>query len=142
MFCVSVCLQRLAQLPFSDSAGLILTMPAGFPEALDRVCRAVKGSLPPCGFRIIPPWPERSWQEHMKGEQPGSLGISPSGSQATSAYAPGNGKAGKPRWLSGKESACNAREVSLTPGLGRSSEGGNGNPSQYSCLENLMERGA
>ena len=28
------------------------------------------------------------------------------------------------------------------PGLGRSSEGGNGNPSQYSCLENLMERGA
>ena len=28
------------------------------------------------------------------------------------------------------------------PGLGRSPEGGNGNPLQYSCLENSMERGA
>ena len=30
----------------------------------------------------------------------------------------------------------------LTPGLGRSPGGGNGNPAQYSCLENLMDRGA
>ena len=30
----------------------------------------------------------------------------------------------------------------LNPGLGRSSEGGNGNPPQYSCLENPMDRGA
>ena len=30
----------------------------------------------------------------------------------------------------------------LTPGLGRSSEEGNGNPLQYSCLENPMDRGA
>ena len=28
------------------------------------------------------------------------------------------------------------------PGLGRSPEGGNGNPLQYSCLENSIERGA
>ena len=39
-------------------------------------------------------------------------------------------------WLNGKESACNAGNVSLIPGLGRSPGGGNGNPLQYSCLEN------
>ena len=32
--------------------------------------------------------------------------------------------------------------MSSTPGLGRSSEGGNGNPLQYSGMENPMERGA
>ena len=33
-------------------------------------------------------------------------------------------------------------DVGSIPGLGRSLGGGNGNPLQYSCLENLMERGA
>ena len=46
-----------------------------------------------------------------------------------------------PRWLSGKESACNAGDVGLIPGSGRSPGGGNGNPLQYSCLENSMDRG-
>ena len=36
----------------------------------------------------------------------------------------------------GKESACNAGELGLVPRLGRSSEGGHGNPLQPSCLEN------
>ena len=35
-----------------------------------------------------------------------------------------------------------SRDVSLIPGLGRSPGGGNGNPLQYSCLENPMDRGA
>ena len=35
-----------------------------------------------------------------------------------------------------------AGEYSLIPGAGRSPEGGNGNPLQYSCLESLMDRGA
>ena len=46
--------------------------------------------------------------------------------------------------LVGKESACNTEDtgdVSLSPGSGRSSGEGNGNPLQYSCLENPMERG-
>ena len=34
------------------------------------------------------------------------------------------------------------RDASSIPGLGRSPGGGNGNPLQYSCLENPMERGA
>ena len=42
----------------------------------------------------------------------------------------------------GKESACNAGDPGSIPGLGRSPGEGNGNPLQYSCLENLMDRGA
>ena len=49
---------------------------------------------------------------------------------------------GLPRWLSGRESACQAGDTGLIPGLGRCSGEGNGNPPQYSCLENPMERGA
>ena len=52
---------------------------------------------------------------------------------------------GLPWWLSGKESACNARDtrdVGSIPGSGRSPGGGNGRLLQYSCLENPMDRGA
>ena len=42
----------------------------------------------------------------------------------------------------GKESACNAGDSGLIPGLGNSSGEGNGYPLQCSCLENSMERGA
>ena len=35
-----------------------------------------------------------------------------------------------------------AKDVGSIPGLGRSPEGGNGNPLQYSCPENSMDRGA
>ena len=38
--------------------------------------------------------------------------------------------------------AGDARQVGLIPGLGRSPGGGRGNPLQYSCLENPMDRGA
>ena len=41
-----------------------------------------------------------------------------------------------------KESACNAKDPDLIPGLGRFSGEGNGNPLQISCLENSMDRGA
>ena len=42
----------------------------------------------------------------------------------------------------GKESACHAGNQSLIPGLGSHSGEGNGNPRQYSCLENSMDREA
>ena len=38
--------------------------------------------------------------------------------------------------------AGDARDMGLIPGLGRSTGGGHGNPLQYSCLENSMDRGA
>ena len=41
-----------------------------------------------------------------------------------------------------KESACNAGDLGLIPGLGRSLGEGNSYPLQYSCLENSMDRGA
>ena len=41
-----------------------------------------------------------------------------------------------------KNPPANARELGSIPGLGRSPGGGHGNPLQYSCLENPMDRGA
>ena len=45
-------------------------------------------------------------------------------------------KWGLPRWLNGKESTCQCRRHKM----GRSPQKGNGNPLQYSCLENPMDR--
>ena len=42
----------------------------------------------------------------------------------------------------GKASVCNAGDLGSIPGLGRSPGEGNGNPLQYSCLENPMDKGA
>ena len=50
-----------------------------------------------------------------------------------------------PQWLSNKESACNAgaaEDAGSIPGSGRSPGGGQGNPLQYSCLQNPKDRGA
>ena len=50
---------------------------------------------------------------------------------------------GFPGGSCGKESACNAGDGGLIPGLGSRSPGeGNGNPLHCSCLGNLMDRGA
>ena len=43
---------------------------------------------------------------------------------------------GFPGGSDGKESTCNAGDLGLIPGLGRSTGGGHGNPLHYSCLEN------
>ena len=44
--------------------------------------------------------------------------------------------------LACKEFACNAGDPGSIPGLGRCPGEGNGNPLQYSCLGNCMDRGA
>ena len=52
---------------------------------------------------------------------------------------------GLPQWLRGKESTCNAGDtgdVGSISGSGRFSGGGNGNPLQYSCQENSIDRRA
>ena len=52
---------------------------------------------------------------------------------------------GLPCWLSSKESACNAGDAGdagSIPGSGRSPGGGHGNPLQYSCLKNPIDRRA
>ena len=51
---------------------------------------------------------------------------------------------GLPQWFSNKESACNAGDtgdVGSIPGLGRFPGEGNGNPREYFCLGNLLDRG-
>ena len=49
---------------------------------------------------------------------------------------------GFPGGSDSKESTCNAGDLGSVPGLGRSTGEGNGNPLQYSFLENLMDREA
>ena len=49
---------------------------------------------------------------------------------------------GFPWWLSGKEFTCNAGDVGLITGWGKSPGAEHGNQLQYSCLENSMDRGA
>ena len=49
---------------------------------------------------------------------------------------------GFPGGSGSKESACSVGDPDSIPGLGKSHGEGNGNPLQYSCLENPMDRGA
>ena len=52
---------------------------------------------------------------------------------------------GLPLWLSSKETSCNAGDTGDSgsiPGSGRSPGTGHGNPLQYSCLGNPIDRGA
>ena len=51
-------------------------------------------------------------------------------------------KAGCPWWLNGKESTCNAEDTGWILGTGRFPGEGNGNPLQYSCLGNTVDREA
>ena len=48
---------------------------------------------------------------------------------------------GLPQWLSRKDTGATGDTGSI-PGWGRSPGGGHGHPLQYSCLENLIDRGA
>ena len=54
--------------------------------------------------------------------------------------AGGSSFIGLPRWHSSDESACNAGNTGLIPGLGQCLGEGNGNPLQYSCLGNPIEK--
>ena len=49
---------------------------------------------------------------------------------------------GFPGGSGGKESACNVGDLGSIPGSERPPQEGNGNPLQYSCLENPKDRGA
>ena len=51
-------------------------------------------------------------------------------------------KEGFPGGSDDTESSCIARDPGVIPGLGRTPGEGNGNPLQYSCLENSTDRGA
>ena len=103
------------------------------------------------------------WKQIRRGENmdEGSMGVSGVGLCVTDPWGGGGqgsvtslgescwlclcglGQDALRRWC--KQSTCNAEDavdVGSTPGSGRSSGGGNGNPLQYFCLENPMDRGA
>ena len=76
-------------------------------------------------------------------EEPGrlqSMGVSRFGHNL--ATKPPTSIRAFPGGSEGKVSACNVGDLGSIPGLGRSPGEGNGNPLQYSCLENSMDRGA
>ena len=56
-------------------------------------------------------------------------------------YLAAVGLLGFPGGSDGEESACNEGDLGSIPGLGRPPGEGNGNPLQYSCLENSMDGG-
>ena len=64
------------------------------------------------------------------------------GLNCRSSYQHTRHVSGLPRWLSDKEPTASEGDVGSIPGSGRSSGEGNGNPLQYSCLKNSMDRGA
>ena len=66
----------------------------------------------------------------------GSKVSSPIGRKCVSELETSTVEQGFPGGLAGKESACNAGDPGSIPRLGRSPGEGNGNPLQYSCLEN------
>ena len=57
-------------------------------------------------------------------------------------FIPRKGLYGFPGGSDDKESACSAGDLGMIPGLGRSPGEGSGNPFQYFCLKNSMDRGA
>ena len=54
----------------------------------------------------------------------------------------GSERMGLPGGSDGKEPACNMRDPGSIPGSRRPSGEGNGNPLQYSCLENPIDKGS
>ena len=85
----------------------------------------------------------REWQPTpvlLPGESPGT--VHPGGLQSMGLQRLGHDCAtntfGFTSGSDSKESACKAGDLGSIPGSGRSPEEGNGNPLQYSCLENPM----
>ena len=75
----------------------------------------------------------------MMFQTPGRGSPAPFGRAPALAHPP---PLGFPGGSEGKESTCNVGDLGLIPGSGRSPGKGNGNPLQYSGLENSMDRGA
>ena len=95
-------------------------------------------------------WDLALWPGSYLGPPPWELGVSATGPPAMSQDWPltealwlqVQGSLGFPGSSFGKESACDAGDLGSIPRSGRSPGEQNGNPLQYSCPENSMDRGA
>ena len=81
------------------------------------------------------------WDGRSPGHLFATMRESPRKSQSYTLYSSRSVKKQVPGGSDSKVSAYNVGDPGLIPGLGRSGEG-NGNPLQYSCLENPMDGGA
>ena len=82
------------------------------------------------------------FKESFERDFPGGPTVKPLHSQGRkSDSVPGQGSGGFLGGSDGKESACNVGDLGSTPGWGRSLGGRHGNPLQYPCLDNPMDRG-
>ena len=98
-----------------------------------------------CQGIIIPIGQERKLRQAGNGELdcPAAWRVGGQGGEVyLQIWLPPTSTMGLPQWPSGKEAAYNTGDAGSIPGLGRSPGGGHGNPLQYSCLENPMDRGA
>ena len=80
-----------------------------------------------------------AWTGCQGGPCPEEAGDWPDGSGVKWTHL---GQNGFPDGSGSKASACNVGDLGSIPGSGRSPGEGNGNPPQYSCLENPMDGGA
>ena len=93
---------------------------------------------PACGFQ----WPESQSHEHLEVWAGMALQcVANRMSYRSSSFPFVTVYVGFPGGSDDKETTCNAGDPALIPGLGRSPEGGNDYPLQYSCLGNPMDRG-
>ena len=140
---------------FAREFGILPMMEEGLPWWLS-------GKEPSCQCRrhkrhAFDPWVRkmpwrREWQPtpvFLPGKSPGQrslVGYTPWGCKESYTTAQLHTHVcvllGFPGGSEGKESTCNLEDPSSVAGLGRSSGRGHGNPLQYSCLENPMDRGA
>ena len=95
--------------------------------------------LKPCAQSVVPG--PAAW--HTSSLEMQNLRLQPRFAESDSTIQPlPLTLEGFPGGSDGKESACNAGDPGLIPGSGRSPGEGNGNPLQYSCLENSIDRKA
>ena len=131
-------------------------MERGFPHSSDSKASACgagdEGSIPGSGGSPVkgngnPPLGCHYWS--LPGESHGQrslVGYSPWGhkesdmTEQLSLHFTSLFWLGFPGGSGSKESACNAGDLGFIPGSGRSPKEGNGNPLQYSCLRNSMDR--
>ena len=97
------------------------------------------GRLPPCRRPLMTRWTGGKSAAVRRTE---TWAACPPRSSSPTDTRKGSSTKDFPGGSDGKASAYNAGDLGSIPGSGRSSGGGNGNPLQYSCLENPMDGGA
>ena len=109
---------------------------------LDGVAHSMDGSLSTLRDLVTDRAPGTLQPPGLEGQSGSTVGPAAEGGLCSKLQETLEPSSSFPGGSEGKASACNARDLGSIPESGRSSGEGNGNPLQYSCLENPMGRGA